>query len=89
MTHWSRTTCSRASSGLPAGDHAGQDEGKARGSGGRPGVQDRCAIAKAITKHLVVEDKFTLDVRVESRGAENPSEPTAARTVIELLCDSR
>jgi protein-tyrosine-phosphatase len=49
------------------------------------GGQDRCAIAKAITRHLLVEDKFTLNVRVESRGAENPSEPTAAKTAIEVL----
>jgi protein-tyrosine-phosphatase len=49
------------------------------------GGQDRCAIAKVITKHLLEEDKCTLNVRIESRGAENPSEPTAAKTGIEVV----
>lgn len=49
------------------------------------GGQDRCAIAKVITKHLLEEDKCILNVRVESRGAENPSEPTAAKTGIEVV----
>ena len=49
------------------------------------GGQDRCAIAKAITKHLLEEDKCILNVRVESRGAENSSGPTAAKTGIEVV----
>jgi len=49
------------------------------------GGQDRCAIAKAITNHLLIENKSILNVRIESRGAESPSEPTAAQTAIDLV----
>jgi protein-tyrosine-phosphatase len=49
------------------------------------GGQDRCAIAKAITNHLLQEDKCTLNFRIESRSAFNPSGSTAAKAGIEVV----
>jgi protein-tyrosine-phosphatase len=50
------------------------------------GGTDRCAIAKAITNHLLVEAQFALDeIRVESRGAGNSYEPTAAATAVSVV----
>ncbi len=45
---------------------------------------DRCAIAKAITHDLLTKSQFTLDCRIESRAAFNPSVPGAAKTAIEI-----
>jgi protein-tyrosine-phosphatase len=50
------------------------------------GGTDRCAIAKAITNHLLVEAQFALDeIRVESRGAGNSYEPSAAATAVSVV----
>lgn len=49
------------------------------------GGQDRCAIAKAITDHLLLQNKWTLNTRVDSRAAFSPSGPAAAEVAIELV----
>ncbi len=49
------------------------------------GGTDRCAIATAITHHLLLQDNCTLNFRVESRAAFNPSGSTAARTGVEVV----
>jgi protein-tyrosine-phosphatase len=49
------------------------------------GGTDRCAIAKVIANHLLMKDNCTLDFRVESRAAFNPSASSAAKTGIEVV----
>jgi hypothetical protein len=44
------------------------------------GGQDRCAIARAITHHLLAADGCALDVRIESRSAWTPTGPGAAKS---------
>jgi protein-tyrosine-phosphatase len=52
------------------------------------GGTDRCAIAKAITKHLLLKADCTLDYRIESRAAFNTSGSAAARTGIEVVLEN-
>jgi len=49
------------------------------------GGHDRCAIARAITNHLLIQNGFTLDVRIESRAAFTPTGSTAAKTGITVV----
>jgi len=48
------------------------------------GGQDRCAMAKAITNHLLEKETFT-GVRVESRAAFHSTGARAAKTAIEVV----
>ncbi|HEV2961456.1 MAG TPA: hypothetical protein VG649_06485 [Candidatus Angelobacter sp.] len=49
------------------------------------GGQDRCAIAKVITIHLLRQNGFTLNSRIESRAAFGPSGSAAAKTAIKVV----
>jgi protein-tyrosine-phosphatase len=49
------------------------------------GGTDRCAIAKAITYHLLLKDNCILNFRIESRAAFNPAGSTSARAAVELV----
>jgi protein-tyrosine-phosphatase len=49
------------------------------------GGTDRCAVAKAITDHLLLKDGCTLDFRIASRAAFNPAGSAAAKTGIEVV----
>lgn len=45
----------------------------------------RCAMAKAITRHLIGSAKSERPFRIESRAAFNVSRPTATKTAIEVV----